>query len=400
MISAFALRATADPAFALRASAGKPRVFALRGMAVALALAIGSGLAGCRKPATEEVESETAVAVKTEAAATGDIRGVVRATGTVTPAPGADLVVVAPEAARVAEVPHAVGDRVRRGDVLVRFEIPSSAAEVQKQQAEVTRAQATVENAKAARTRAGELFERGVAARKEVEDATRAVADAEAALTQARAALAASQTLAARSVVRATFDGLVAKRLHNPGDLVEPSASDPVLRVIDPRHLEVVAAVPLADAPRVRVGAAGRLPETQTMPGIALQVISRPAAVEPGTATVPVRLSIAGDSNIPAGTPVEIDIDAEVHKAVVLVPAVAIVREGEEEAVFVASEGKAHRRVVKTGLSDGTHAEIASGIKAGEMVIVDGQAGLPDGAAITLAGEGDKDKEAKDKDAK
>jgi hypothetical protein len=59
------------------------------------------------------------------------------------------------------------------------------------------------------------------------------------------------------------------------------------------------------------------------------------------------------------------------------------VREGDETAVFVAAGGKAERRAVTLGLNDGTHVEIASGIKAGEKVIVDGQAGLPDGAAIS-----------------
>jgi RND family efflux transporter MFP subunit len=370
-----------------------------------LSVALGASIGGCARHATEEVESETVVTVKTEAAATGDIRGVIHATGVVSPAPGAELVVVAPEPARVAAVPHAVGDRVRRGDVLVRFEIPSSAAEVQKQQAEVARAQATLESANAARTRAGELFDRGVAARREVEEATRAVADAQAALTQAQAALGASQTLAARSVVRATFDGLVARRLHNPGDLVEASAGDPVLRVIDPRHLEVVASVPLSDAPRVRPGASGRIAATETMPEVVLKVVSRPAAVETGTATIPVRLALGGTPNIPAGTPVEIEIDAEEHKGAVLVPSVAIVREGEETAVFVAADGKAHRRPIKTGLSDGTHVEVVSGLKAGEMVVVDGQAGLPDGASITTEAGEAHDKEpaagaAREKDAK
>ena len=60
-------------------------------------------------------------------AATGSIRGVVHATGVVSPAPGAELVVIAPEPARIVEIPHAEGDRVQQGDVLVRFEIPNTA---------------------------------------------------------------------------------------------------------------------------------------------------------------------------------------------------------------------------------------------------------------------------------
>lgn len=349
-------------------------------------------LCGCSKETPEEVESETVVSVKTAPATRGNIRGIIHATGVVTPAAGADLVVVAPEGARIAEIPRAVGDRVRRGDVLVRFELPNSAAEAQRQQAEVTRAQATVENARAAQTRARELFERGVAARKEVEDANRAVAEAQAALTEARASLVAAQTLAGRAVVRATFDGIVAKRTHNPGDLVEASASDPVLRIIDPRRLEVVASVPLADVPRIHAGASAVLtPPPNTAPEIRLKVISLPAAVETGTATVPVRLGFASPANFAAGTPVQVDIEAEQHQNVVIVPAVAIVREGEETAVFVARDAKAQRRHVQTGITDGANVEILSGVDANEMVIVDGQAGLPDGAAIAVGNvQGDR----------
>ena len=46
---------------------------------------------------------------------------------------------------------------------------------------------------------------------------------------------------------------------------------------------------------------------------------------------------------------------------------------------------KAQRRAVRVGMSDGTDVEILSGVKAGERVIVDGQAGLPDDAAITVS---------------
>lgn len=359
-----------------------------------LAVLILAAVSACAKQGAEEVESESPVAVKTAPAIVGDIRGVAHATGVLSPAPGADLVVVAPESARIAEIPHAAGDRVQRGDLLVRFEIPSAAADVQKQQAEVGRAQATLDNAKAAQTRARELFDKGVAARKEVEESNRAVAEAEAALTQGRASLVAAQTVSARATVRAAFNGIVAKRMHNPGDLVEPSASDPVLRVVDPRRLEVVASVPLADASRIEMGAPAHLVGA---PGdskdLSLKVVSRPAAVEAGTATVPVRLEVVAPTRLPVGTPVQVDIEAEQHTGVVLIPSAAIVREGEETAVFVVDGSKAKRRPVQLGLSDGTQVEIVSGVKAGEMVIVDGQAGLPNDAAITISGGSEAEKE-------
>ena len=349
-------------------------------------------VAACERQPAEEIESAAVVSVQTVPAAVRDIVGVVHATGVVAPAPGADLVVVAPEVARIVEMPRAAGDAVRPGDVLVRFEIPGSAADVEKQEAETARARAALEQARAAHQRATDLFERGVAARREVEESLRAAADAEAAVAQANAALAAARTLAGRAVVRATFAGIVAQRLHNPGDVVEPSATEPVLRVVDPHRLEVVASVPLADVSRVRVGAAARIDggEDRGADDRVLHVVSTPALVDAGTATVPVRLRPDAPLGAPVGAPVQIDIDAERHAHVVVVPSAAIVREGEETSVFIASNGKALRRKVRLGVADADGVEIVSGVAAGEPVIVDGQSGLPDGAAITSAKAPDK----------
>lgn len=350
-----------------------------------LAVALAVGCTACGKPAPEEVESETVVPVSTAPAAVGSIRAFLSATGIVTAAPGADLLVIAPEPARIAEMPRAEGDRVRAGDVLVRFEIPSLAAEVATKRAEVARAEARLANARAAQTRAHGLFESGIAARKEVEDADRELADAEAGVTEARATLAAAQTAAARMTIRAAFDGVVAKRSHNPGDLVEAAASDPVLRVVDPRRLEVSAAIPIADIARIAIGARGRISNPAGGADTVLSVISRPAAVDPATATAPVRLRFTAPTTMPVGTPVQMTIDGEEHSNVILVPSAAVMHEADETAVLVANGDKAERRVVMLGIDDGTHAEVRSGVKAGEAVIVKGQAGLPDGAMIAIA---------------
>jgi RND family efflux transporter MFP subunit len=363
-------------------------------------LAVASAMAiACSKPAAEETESEAPVPVKVETAMTGTIQGVLHATGVINPAPEGELIVIAPEAGRIVDIPRAEGERVNKGDVLVRFEIPSLTAEVQRQAAEVQRAEAALTTAKANQARQQQLFDRGIAARKDVEDADRTVADAQAAVGQAEASRGAATTAAGRSTVRATFSGVVAKRFHNPGDLVETSASDPVLRVIDPRRLEVVASVPLSESPRIVVGARGWLKAgVAGLPDLALKVVSRPAQVEQGTASIPVRLSLAGGATtLAAGTPVQVDIDAEMHADVVVIPAAALVREGEETAVFIVMGDKAQRRPVQTGLTDGTDLEIVSGIKAGEMVIIEGQNGLPDEAKVTINTGEDQDEASADK---
>ncbi|HEX5108391.1 MAG TPA: efflux RND transporter periplasmic adaptor subunit [Vicinamibacterales bacterium] len=359
-----------------------------------LAIAACATLASvaCSKEAPEEVESETVVTVSAMPARVGNITAVVRVAGIVTAAPGAELTVIAPEAARIVEMPRAEGDPVKRGDLLVRFEIPTTAAEVPKQRAEIARAQARLENAQAARTRARDLFDRGVAARKEVEDAVREVADAEADLAAAEAGAAAADTVAARSVVHATFDGIVARRSHNPGDLVEPTASDAVLRIVDPRRLEVTAQVPVGEAPRIHLGAPARIADARPDVSLPLlKVVSYPGAVQPGTTTVPLRLAFRSPAPYPVGAPVSLEIDAESHRGVVLVPASAVVHEGPDTAVFVVANNKAQRRTVTIGVENSQLTQISHGVKAGEMVITSGQNGLPDGADVAIAQPGAHD---------
>ena len=68
-----------------------------------------------------------------------------------------------------------------------------------------------------------------------------------------------------------------------------------------------------------------------------------------------------------------------------MIPSVAIVEEDDEVFVMVAgADNKAHKYPVATGLSTQTMVEITTGLKAGDRVIVRGQDGLPEGAAITV----------------
>ena len=342
-------------------------------------------LCGCHRDAPEETETDTPVSVAIETARTGPIREVVTATGIVSAAPGAELIVTAPEAARIVELPRAEGDRVRPGDLLVRFEIPSLTAGAAAGRAEIEQAQARVENAKAAASRVAGLFERGVAARKEVEDADRELREATAALAQAQSATGAANTMAARTVVRARFAGVVAKRWHNPGDLVEPGPGDPILRVIDPSRLEITAAVPVDTLALITVNAPARVLAAGDGDPINASVIARPAAVEPGSVTAPVRLRPASGAGLTAGVAVQVEILGREHPGVILVPPAAIVREGETAVVMtIGPDSKAHRNEVDVGIVTHDAVEVRKGIKAGDRVVVRGQNGLPDGAAVAI----------------
>jgi RND family efflux transporter MFP subunit len=351
---------------------------------VLVLLVISVGAAACRReapPAEAPNDAESAVPVAAQPARRGSLRAIIRTTGIVTPAAGAEFLATAPEPARIAEIPPAERDRVARGDVLVRFDMPSAGAEAARHAADIARAQALLENARVAQTRARELVERGIISRREMENADRELADAQADLARAEAAQRTSEAAAARAIVRAPFAGLIAQRLHNPGDVVQGVATDPILRLVDPDRLEVMAPIPAADAPRVLPGAAARV--TSVPEPIRLIVTTRATATLGGADAI-ARLSFAPGAAMPVDTRVDIEIDGEEHVGAVLVPADAILRTGSQASVLVASGNRAERRIVTTGLADSDSVEIVSGVEAGELVITRGQGGLADGATISV----------------
>ena len=349
-------------------------------------------LSSCSKPPVEELETTAAATVTTITIAPQAMEGIVAATGVVSAAPGADWTITAPEHGRIVELPKAEGDRVRTGDLLVRFDIPSLQIDVATRRGELATAEAHVRNAQASVTRLTTLVEHGVAAQKELEDAERDLAEAKAAVEQAHAALGSAQSIQGRTVVRATFPGVVAKRAHNPGDIVDASATDVILRVIDTSKLQVVAAVAIADLARVQVGRPARI----LVPGVEEpengNVLSRPAAVDSTGVAADVRISLTQGTRLAVGTPVRVEIVAEQHANAIVVPVEAILHEDGNAFVMLAGDDKkAHKRQVTLGLTTPKQAEVTSGLKAGDAVIVTGQQELPDGAEIAVRGA-DQDK--------
>src|SRR5688572_32926949 len=111
-----------------------------------LSLLFAAAAVSCRRetapPEQTANDTEFAVPVAAQPARRGSLRAIIRTTGVVTPAAGSEFLAIAPEPARIVEIPPAEGDRVARGDVLVRFDVPSAAAEAARHQAETARAAA------------------------------------------------------------------------------------------------------------------------------------------------------------------------------------------------------------------------------------------------------------------
>ena len=348
-------------------------------------IAVAAAIGACTRPAPEPTaqRQEQLVPVGAIVAQTAGIRAVIHVSGLIVPAEGAEFLAVPPEPARIAEVTKVQGDAVTSGEVLVRFELPSATGDVSRVAFELSSAQAQLENARINQSRVRDFVERGLVPRRDLDDAERELADAQTTVNRIRTAHKAAESAAARAVIRAPFGGIVATRRYAPGDIVTTTA-DAVLRIVDPRRLDVIAQVPEMEIARVVPGATARIAGPLGSEPIRLTVAGRLPPERTAGGTLPVRLLFAQPAELPVDTTVQIDIDAEERADTVLLPAEAIVRDGAESVVFVVAGGRAERRVVTTGITDDAQVEITGGIKAGELVINRGHIGLTDGEAISV----------------
>jgi RND family efflux transporter MFP subunit len=352
----------------------------LLGVLFAAALAAACG----RAPEPRADREPDRVPVAAQSVSTGSLRAVVQASGLVVPADGAEFLLIAPEPARLVEVMKAVGDPVTSGEPLVRFELAGATQDLARQRADLATAQARVERARAAHDRARDLVERGLLPRVDRDAAERELADAQDAFQRASSGLKNAEAAAGRSVVLAPFTGVVAARLHNPGDVVQPAATDPILRIVDPARVEILATIERLDAPRVLQGATARIPNPQDGTPIPLTVTARPATPT-SAGMVQVRLAPSAPVPIAVDTPVAVEIDAEERTDVVFVRPEWVLRERDTSVVMVAEGDTASRRIVTTGITTEAGVEITSGLKPGDLVITQGHVGLEDGAPISVA---------------
>jgi len=371
-----------------RNCAGTP-VWASAALAIALTAA-----AACVRTAPQEAEVEQGVPVIAEPVRLGTIRATISATGVVSTLPGATFTVVASQAGRIADIMKTVGDSVRSGEVLVRFEYPSLTAQAAVNTAAAKAAGSKLQQSRVAQARVRGLLSSGAASQREMDDADREVTIAEAELAVAQAAMTSTEAAGQNTLILAPFNGTVTARLHEVGDLVRPEDTDPILQLIDPRQVQLTATVPVADLTRFTVGATARAiaairpidafrVERQPTSEL-LRVASRPEP-DAGATTVAVTLAFDSPTELAPGTQVGIEIDGEQRLNVPLVPAIAVLREpGSGPVVVVAAGSIAQRRAVVTGLEDSEFIEIRSGLKAGELIVTQGHSSLREGTPITV----------------
>ncbi len=337
-------------------------------LVVVAGLAAAAGWWWLERDAAPQAQAERragprAVSVELAEAVSATARERFRTVGEIRAEDSVRLTVEAPGV--VAELPIEDGDRVARGDPVLRLE-------EEEERAAVAAAEAAVAETEAELARARELAGEEFAAERRVENALAAYESAQAELERARVRLRDRRVLA-------PFDGRVGVVEISPGSFVEPGT--PIASLYSVDSLEVHFEVPQRVADRVAPGAAVRLDDQR----LEVRTLTPAARAASRTFTAIAPLVDTAPAHLRPGTFVDVALTVAVREDAVFVPETAILRVGERAFVFRAVDGRAERIEVETGVRDDGRIEVRGDLRAGERVVTAGLEKLRDGARIRTA---------------
>jgi HlyD family secretion protein len=191
--------------------------------------------------------------------------------------------------------------------------------------------------------------------------------------------------------LRSPIDGVVLKRLRESEGVV--AAGTPLLEVGDPQRLEIVSDLLSTDAVKVPPGAPVLLEQW----GGEKPLRARVRRVEPSgfmkisaLGVEEQRVNVVMDFEDPLeawaalgdGYRVEVRIVIWQGQDVVKIPVSSLFRRGDDWTVFAVDGGRARLRGLEVGRRNGVEAEVRSGLREGETVVLHPSDTLKDGDRV------------------
>ncbi len=267
----------------------------------------------------------------------------------------------------VIEIKADAGDKVKKGDLLLRIDNKEMAERKAQAEAALESAKADLTQTKGDFERFKILYEKQSVAKKELDDATARYGVAKAAERRARAALEEATTLLSHGEVTAPFDGVVADRFVNLGDLVTPGRS--LFSLFMPQTAELVVPVGEQYAAFLKEGT----PVVIRISSINLTQQSTIREIVPlrdeKTRTITVKVPISKAPGLAPGLYGTLSFETTTSE-VIMIPRSAVKTVGQLETVRVVEDGTVKIRHVKTGRSQDDQVEILSGLNPGEELVV------------------------------
>jgi len=327
--------------------------------------------------------------------------------------------VYAKESGYVRQLNVDYGSRVKAGQVMAVLEIPELQLQLQQDDAaiknvadQVTHAEHEVGRVEATHKVLHLQFERldsvsksqkGLVAQQEVDDAEgkdlAAEAQVEAAksnleamksqLAQAQAKRERDQVLFDYSKITAPFSGVVTQRYANLGTLMQSGTNSstqamPLVRLSEDDLYRLVIPIPESYVRFIRVGDPVKVNLTSLNRTVTGTVKRFSMDVREDTRTMHTEVDVPNpDGTLIPGLYAEAVLTLEKRPNALVVPLQAVGHEGDQAVVDVVTpSNQIEVRRVTLGLQTENDAEIVSGLKEGEMVVVSDRSGLKAGQQV------------------
>jgi RND family efflux transporter MFP subunit len=334
--------------------------------ALFLALLALSIITGCNEPVEPEASSslpQVEVRVETLALSPGPVQ--MELSGTLQAVEHAT--VSARVAGQVVKLPVQAGSKVNKGDLLVKI----SAAEIT---ARARQAEIQLETARRNLERESKLLQVNASTRERVKTLDELMRTSDAAFREV-------QTLLGYTEIKAPFSGTVTDKLIEVGDLATPGLA--LLKLENSTALEAVIQVPEAQSHHLDL--TSRLPLTVPAVGLALEAQVREISptVDPASRTTQVKLMLPDAPGLRSGQFARVALVGH-RPTTLMVKRTALRQIGQMQQVFVAEQGTARMRLVRTGSEFDGRIEILSGLRPGDLVILEPPATLRDGQPLVI----------------
>ena len=292
---------------------------------------------------------------------------------------------------KIARIHVQEGDRVAQGQLLAELETESIRLQLRQAEAGVAVAEASQADALRNKERMDRLIKENAVSEMQREKIQLAYDAAAAQLEQARAGLNLARHALDVSIMKAPFAGVVASKNAEVGDVINPmmggySGASGVLTLMDYSKIKIAVAISSEDIGRIRKGQEAVL-RVGAIPGRdfrgAVRVVNLTA--DPLNKKFGVEVVIDNpDTALRPGTFGDLVFEVQSHENALVIPQKAIL---ENTYVFIVEGGKAVKKNVAIGLQNTTMVEIPDGLAEGALVVVEGNFGLEEGAAVQVLEE-------------
>ncbi len=328
-----------------------------------------AALAGCgvgEASVADAEDTSTPVPVEVGYPVRGEIFATYDATTTI--ASEGDAPVLARVPGEVVEILIEEGEWVTQGQVLARLD-------GERLELEMLSAKANLEQAEAELARNTDLVERGLIS-EAMFDGLRYDVDALRAMYDLR------QLDYGYTEIRATIDGYVSNRGIKRGQSV--AANQETFRITNTDELVAYLQIPQTELAKFEVGHDAVL-EVDSMPNrlFPSEIIRLSPTIDTRNGTFRATVLIDNEEGYLApGMFARFTIAWERHSDAMLIPSEALVREDEQELVYVVVDGEVARRAIETGIESDGQIEVLRGLKDDEQIVVVGHGALRDGSRV------------------